>query len=90
MSITTILAIYFILWWLVLFTILPIGIHSQHESGEITPGTDPGAPAVHVLWRKLLWTTIVASIVFAIAAGAYKANLIPIDWLMNIAGPAHQ
>jgi len=90
MSISTVLAIYFILWWVVLFAILPIGVHSQHESGEVAPGTDPGAPAVHLLWRKLLWTTIVASIVFAVAVAVYKANLVPIDWLMKVSGPPHQ
>ena len=69
---------------------IAVGVRSQHETGEVTPGTDPGAPAAHLLWRKLLWTTIVASIVFAIAAAAYKANLIPFDWLMRISTPPRQ
>jgi predicted secreted protein len=87
MAITTILAIYFIIWWVVLFTVLPWGAHSQEESGEVTPGTDPGAPAVHRVWMKLLWTTVIASTVFAILAGFYKAGLIPYDFLMAISSP---
>ena len=53
MSWTTILAIYFIVWWLVLFTVLPWGVRSQHEAGDITPGTDPGAPAMPSLGYRL-------------------------------------
>ena len=41
MPIFTALAIYFVIWWIVLFAVLPWGVHSQHESGEMTPGTDP-------------------------------------------------
>lgn len=87
MAITTVLAIYFIIWWVVLFMVLPWGVHSQEESGEVSPGTDPGAPAVHRLWIKLLWTTLLASVVFAILAAIYQAGLIPYDFLMAISGP---
>ena len=46
MSLTTAIAIYFIIWWVVLFAVLPFGVRSQEESGEVAPGTDPGAPAI--------------------------------------------
>jgi len=89
MPIGTILAIYFIIWWVVLFAVLPWGVRSQHEAGEVEPGTEPGAPSVHLVWKKLLWTTIVASIVFALAYGLYWFNLVPIDWLLRISNPPH-
>src|SRR5438132_700953 len=66
MSLPTAVAIYFIIWWVVLFAVLPWGVHSQQDSGTVAPGTDPGAPAIPRLKRKLIWTTIVAAIVFAI------------------------
>ena len=44
MSWLTIAALYFILWWVVLFAVLPFGVRSQDESGEVEAGTDPGAP----------------------------------------------
>ncbi|HZT25133.1 MAG TPA: DUF1467 family protein [Pseudolabrys sp.] len=90
MSVGTIFAIYFIIWWVVLFAVLPWGVASQQEKGEIAPGTDPGAPAVHNLWLKLLWTTIIASLVFAAAAGAYRLGLIPIDFLLAISNPPNR
>ena len=87
MSIGTILAIYFLIWWVVLFTVLPWGARSQIESGQVATGTDPGAPARHRVWRTLLWTTIIATVVFAILWTIYAAGLIPFDWLMAISGP---
>jgi len=89
MSVTTVLAIYFIVWWVVLFAVLPWGVRSQDESGDVTPGTDPGAPAVHTVWMKLLWTTIIASVVFAVMAAVYLLGLIPYDFLTAISGPHH-
>ena len=58
MSLTTAIAIYFIIWWVVLFVVLPWGVRSQEESGAVSQGTDPGAPAIPRLWWKLLWTTV--------------------------------
>ena len=88
MPIGTALAIYFLIWWVTLFAVLPWGVRNQEEAGEITPGTDPGAPAVHVLGRKLMWTTVVASTVFGILYGVYAYGLIPYDFLTRISGPS--
>jgi predicted secreted protein len=82
-SVFTALAIYFIVWWVVLFAVLPWGVHSQQESGEIVPGTDPGAPTLPLLRRKLIWTTIVATIVFAAWYVAYAYRLITVDQLAH-------
>lgn len=87
MSVTTVVAIYFLVWWVTLFAVLPWGVRSQHEGGEIVPGTDPGAPAVHRVWRAMLWTTLIASVIFVILAAIYRANIIPLDVLMNTFGP---
>jgi len=87
MSITTGLAIYFITWWIVLFAVLPWGVRSQSEAGEVVPGSDPGAPAAHRVGRMLLMTTIVASIVFGLMAAAYEFDLIPFDYLMSVTNP---
>jgi predicted secreted protein len=60
------LAVYFVIWLTVLFAVLPFGVRSQAESGEIEKGTDPGAPIVPGLARKAVATTILAGIVFGI------------------------
>ncbi len=89
MRIGTVLAIYFLVWWVVLFTVLPWGVRNQEESGDVSPGTDPGAPAVHKVWIKLAWTTVIATIVFGILAAVYDLGLIPYDYLAAISGPHH-
>ena len=84
MSTTTAIAIYFLIWWITLFAVLPWGVRNQEESGEVTPGTDPGAPATHRVWHKLGWTTVVATTIFGILYIAYTRGLIPYDFLMAI------
>ncbi|MEP0520847.1 MAG: DUF1467 family protein [Hyphomicrobiales bacterium] len=65
MSIVSGMAIYFIIWWLVLFTILPFGVRSQHEGDDLALGTDHGAPIRSRLPKKALITTLVSMVVFA-------------------------
>jgi predicted secreted protein len=86
MSLATAVAIYFIIWWVVLFAVLPWGVRSQQESGSVAQGTDPGAPAIPRLRRKLIWTTIVAGIVFALWYVAYVYRLIALDDLAAMLG----
>ena len=78
MTWTTGLAIYFLIWWVVLFAILPFGIKSQHE-GDITPGTDPGAPIVPRLLSKVFWTTLVSTILYGILYVVYVYRLFGLD-----------
>ena len=59
------LAIYFTMWWTVLFAVLPFGVRGQHESGEIVAGSEPGAPQRPLMMKKALWTTLVTAILFA-------------------------
>jgi predicted secreted protein len=66
MSIGSSIAIYFVIWWTTLFAVLPFGIRSQREAGEVSPGSDPGAPAVTRFGRIVLWNSLVAGAVFAL------------------------
>jgi predicted secreted protein len=87
MPVTTAVAIFFLIWWVVLFAVLPFGIRSQHESGEIVPGTDPGAPAIPKLMRKLAWTTLVAVLIFAAFFVVYVERLVSLQGLIAPFGP---
>ena len=86
MSWTTIAAIYLIVWWLVLFTVLPWGVRSQHEAGEIVPGTDPGAPALPGLLKKVVWTTVIATLVFGAFYWAFVNRVIALEDLVTFWG----
>jgi predicted secreted protein len=84
MAITTAIAVYFLIWWIVLFAVLPWGVRAQGE--EAVPGSDPGAPVVPRLWSKLVWTTVVATAVFAILAVIYEYRLVTLDDLARLLG----
>ncbi|MBL8573283.1 MAG: DUF1467 family protein [Hyphomicrobiaceae bacterium] len=71
MQISTLLAIYFVMWWITLFTILPIRVRTQEEAGEVVPGTTASAPAQPMLLKKMLWTTLVSAVLFAIASAIH-------------------
>jgi predicted secreted protein len=64
--------------------VLPWGVRSQHEHGEVIPGTDPGAPAIPHLRRKLLWTTAVSIVVFAACYVVYVNQLVTLDGLLRL------
>ncbi len=85
-TISTMFAIYFVLWWIVLFLTLPFGVRSQHEDGVGAPGTDPGAPIATRMGRKLIWTTIISAVIFAIALLAYYAGYLSIERLSKLMG----
>ena len=59
-------AIFFIIWWVTLFAVLPIGVRSQAEAGHVEPGTEAGAPVAPRIGFKLLLTTAIAIAVFAV------------------------
>jgi predicted secreted protein len=85
-SISTALAIYFVIWWVTLFLTLPFGVRSQHEEGDGAPGTDPGAPVLARMGRKLIWTTIISAAIFAAGALAQRGGYLSIERLSKLMG----
>ncbi|NPU15575.1 DUF1467 family protein [Bradyrhizobium sp. 83002] len=85
-TISTWLAIYFVLWWVMLFVTLPFGVRSQHETGGAPPGTDPGAPTISLMGRRLLWTTFLSAVIFGLALLAYQAGYLSIERLSKLMG----
>ena len=59
-------AIFLTIWFTVLFAVLPIGIRSQVETGDVVHGTDPGAPSSPRLLLKAVITTLVSIVVFVL------------------------
>ncbi|WP_377848106.1 DUF1467 family protein [Bosea sp. UC22_33] len=59
------LALYFVIWWITLFAVLPFGIRSQEEAGEVVAGTEPGAPVLPGLLKKAVITSLIAAVIFA-------------------------
>jgi predicted secreted protein len=74
--------IYLIVWWTVLFCILPLGTTSYAEAGiKVTDGGDPGAPIDPKLKKKAITTTLVSAVVFAIGYAVWALHLVPLPAL---------
>jgi predicted secreted protein len=86
MTFANALAVYFLVWWLVLFAVLPWGVRSQEEHGEISPGSDPGAPAIPRLWLKLFWTTLVSGLVYGLLYVVYANRLVTLEDFTKLIG----
>ena len=67
MSTTGSLIVYISIWWIVFFSVLPIGIESQNAKlGEKMHGNDRGAPKNPKIGKKFLITTLITSIIFLV------------------------
>ncbi len=75
MSLTGSLAIYVIIWWLVLFMVLPFGAKQKIDNESVADGHDAGAPAKPMMWRKLLATTLISAVLFGIFYWADAAGV---------------
>jgi predicted secreted protein len=78
MSLLSSAAIYFVLWWLCLFVMLPFAVRREASEEEIEAGTDPGAPSRPRLLLAVLGTTVLSAIIFAgvyLYFGVYEQTL---------------
>ena len=67
MGTTGAIIVYICIWWIVFFSVLPIGIKSQNiEFKDNFSGNDPGAPKNPRIIKKFLITTLITSIIFAV------------------------
>jgi len=64
MDILQSIAIYFFIWWITLFLVLPFGVRTQQEEGSVVPGTPESAPARPRLLRIAIINTALATAVF--------------------------
>jgi predicted secreted protein len=77
MSIISAIAIYFIIWWTVLFAVLPFGVKNSHEAGtNVEEGHEPGAPVKSNIAKKMLATTAVAAIIYILVYTLIASNLL--------------
>ena len=65
--------VYIIIWWLVLFMVLPFGVRQPDNVERVG---DRGAPANPRLLLKVGVTTLIATIVFAIVFWAIDSGAI--------------
>ncbi len=82
MSIVLGLALYFIIWWVMLFAVLPLGVRTQGDSGEVIQGTPDSAPVAPQAMRIIGLTTALATVVFFCVWLSIRFKLIPLETVM--------
>ena len=74
------LAIYGLIWWLVLFAVLPFGVRTSAEAGEAkVEGAAESAPVRPQMLRKLLVTTAVSFGIWLVVYFVLDSRVIPLD-----------
>ena len=77
MGITGSIIVYVLIWWIIFFSVLPVGIQSNKEKfQEKIEGIDPGAPNNPNIAKKFLFTTIITSIIFIVIYYLVDINLL--------------
>ena len=77
MGITGSIIVYVLIWWIIFFSVLPIGIKSNKEVfEEKIEGIDPGAPKNPKIAKKFLITTIITSLIFIVIYYLVKIDLL--------------
>ncbi len=61
MGFVTLILVYVVIWWLVFFAALPVGVRHDQEQGDASvEGADAGAPSNPNLKKKAVYTSLIA------------------------------
>jgi predicted secreted protein len=72
------LAVYFLIWWLVWFAVLPWGVR---RSAQPAPGHDPGAPAHPFIALKLVATTLISAAILGVGYAVWALGIVSLEQL---------
>jgi predicted secreted protein len=76
----SIIAIFFLFWFMTLFVVLPFSANTAEEAGETPPpGTTESAPHIFRPWQIVIRTTVLAVVLTGAFYGIYRSGLIDID-----------
>ncbi len=64
MTITSVIVLFSVFWFIILFIILPLNVTTQKDVENIVPGTAPSSPVNSNLKKKFYITTIVTVLVW--------------------------
>jgi len=62
MPVITAIAMYFVIWWIALFAVLPLG--TRPVAGADSQSGWRGVPEKPQMWRKALITTVIAAVIW--------------------------
>ena len=79
MSITSAFVLYCVIWAIMFYIINPMWQTSQSEDGKVVPGTPASAPVDPKLRKKVILTTVIATVLFVIAFSTIEFGWLTLD-----------
>lgn len=79
MGIASGIVLYLVIWFMTFLVVLPMRIQTQGEAGTTVEGTHKGSPEKHHLRKKFKIVTVVATILWAIAAYIILGGVITVE-----------
>jgi predicted secreted protein len=89
MAITSALVLLAVIWFMVLFVVLPLRLKTQGDVGRIVPGTHASSPDTLNLRGKMLVTTAAALLIWVVACAVIISGIVTvqdIDWFNRMGG----
>ena len=84
MGITGSIIVYVMIWWIIFFSVLPVGIRSNKEVfQERIEGMDPGAPKNPNIAKKFFITTLITTIIFSVIYYLVDIEFLNLRELLN-------
>ncbi len=72
MNVVEAIVVFVMIWWVVLFMTLPVGIRRDRSPKA---GNDPGAPVEPAMWRKMAVTTAISLVLFGLVYWVVESDL---------------
>ena len=79
MAVTSAIVLFAVIWFMVLFVVLPLRLTTQGDAGRVVPGTHAGSPVNARIGRRFLVTTGVAVVLWAICFGVIVSGAIGVE-----------
>ena len=84
MGITGSIIVYVMIWWIIFFSVLPVGIRSNKEVfQEKIEGMEPGAPKNPNIAKKFFITTLITTIIFSVIYYLVDIEFLNLRELLN-------
>jgi len=87
---TSAFVLFAVIWFMILFIVLPLGLRTQGDEGVKVPGTHDGAPVNLDMKRKVRIVTMWAVPLWIVVAGVILSGVISVrdlDWFHRMSTP---
>jgi predicted secreted protein len=79
MNIVSAFVMFAVIWFMMLFVILPLRLQSQGEADDVVDGTSPSAPVDPMIGKKVIWITLLTIPIWALVSGIIISGVITVD-----------